>query len=379
METLRFDIYSLAALVFHCGFMILYLFSVRQERRDHLILLGCAFTMLLGWYLSTFFQETGIFAAYPAIIGWPTIFIPLLAPSLYFYVVALSSQKPWERREQSRWHLYIAVFIVLLEVPFAISSGDVKLLKIHDFHARPEGIIGLWFWMSWLSNVLLLIQLGVYILLALRRLLHHAVRIQHLFSNLENRTLLWLRNYLILMCTLWLMGLIEFVDLPSDYSWIIHIAWMMTFSLLAVRQKPVFELNVPAEQEVEETTAEPDAKPSKSSLSEDRRKRVADKLRHAMEQEHLYRDADLTLRKLSDKIGVSTHHISETLRDEIGQNFYDFINNCRIKEACNLLTATEDATIDIAFAVGFNSRSTFSAAFKKHEGTSPAAYRKSAA
>ncbi|GHF22152.1 hypothetical protein GCM10017044_15330 [Kordiimonas sediminis] len=96
-----------------------------------------------------------------------------------------------------------------------------------------------------------------------------------------------------------------------------------------------------------------------------------------MQEEHSYRDPDLTLRKLSDILNISTHHISETLRDEIGQNFYDFVNSCRIAEACNLLKTTDMGTIDIAFAVGFNSRSTFSAAFKKHQKTSPSTYRKS--
>jgi AraC-like DNA-binding protein len=60
-------------------------------------------------------------------------------------------------------------------------------------------------------------------------------------------------------------------------------------------------------------------------------------------------------------------------------NFYEFINNYRIKEAKEILTAdsNQEKTIsDIFLAVGFNSKSVFNTFFKKNVGLTPSEFRK---
>jgi AraC-like DNA-binding protein len=60
-------------------------------------------------------------------------------------------------------------------------------------------------------------------------------------------------------------------------------------------------------------------------------------------------------------------------------NFYEFINNYRIKEAKAILVAdkNQEKTIsDVFVAVGFNSKSVFNTFFKKNVGLTPTEYRK---
>lgn len=57
------------------------------------------------------------------------------------------------------------------------------------------------------------------------------------------------------------------------------------------------------------------------------------------------------------------------------QNFTDFLNEYRIKQACILLTQGTSVS-DTAFLVGFNSLPYFSATFKRLKKCSPSAYRK---
>ena len=57
------------------------------------------------------------------------------------------------------------------------------------------------------------------------------------------------------------------------------------------------------------------------------------------------------------------------------QAFFDFVNAHRIEAAKHQLTNDNDTTLAVALDVGFNSRSTFNAAFSKHAGTTPSAYR----
>lgn len=93
----------------------------------------------------------------------------------------------------------------------------------------------------------------------------------------------------------------------------------------------------------------------------------------------LYLQSDLSLSKLSKKVGKSTQLISSVINEHARRNFNDYINYYRIQEAKTLLSnhESEKYTISsIAFDMGFSSLSSFNSAFKKFEDTTPSAYRK---
>lgn len=92
-----------------------------------------------------------------------------------------------------------------------------------------------------------------------------------------------------------------------------------------------------------------------------------------------YKDPELTLKTLSDTLHVSTQVLSMSINQCGKMNFNSFINHHRIEESLRLLTreAYQHQTIaSIAFEVGFNSISSFNAAFKKQTGKTPQEYRK---
>jgi len=105
--------------------------------------------------------------------------------------------------------------------------------------------------------------------------------------------------------------------------------------------------------------------------------RIHAKLEKALDVELLYRDPDLTLRQLSDAVGVTEHRVSEILNQHQQTSFYDFVNGRRIEEAKRLLLEEpERSVLDVALDVGFNSKSTFYAIFKKLTDQSPIAFRR---
>jgi AraC-like DNA-binding protein len=82
---------------------------------------------------------------------------------------------------------------------------------------------------------------------------------------------------------------------------------------------------------------------------------------------------------LADQLKVSMHHLSQVINEQYGLNFSDFINQYRIEEMKTKLTNTRYHHFkieQIAFDTGFNSKSTFQAAFKKFTGRTPSEYRK---
>jgi AraC-like DNA-binding protein len=95
--------------------------------------------------------------------------------------------------------------------------------------------------------------------------------------------------------------------------------------------------------------------------------------------EKLYLEPDLSLSKLNKRLGKSTQSISSVINQYGRRNFNDYINYYRIQDAKALLSKgeSEKYTISsIAFDMGFSSLSSFNSAFKKFEGTTPSAYRK---
>ena len=102
----------------------------------------------------------------------------------------------------------------------------------------------------------------------------------------------------------------------------------------------------------------------------------SEKLENAMFEKSLYKNPNLTLQDLSKEINISSHQLSQFLNNNLGKNFTSFVNEFRINEACRIITSTDKLTLEsVGYDVGFNSKSTFFAAFKKHTGTTPLNYQ----
>ncbi|WP_316820395.1 helix-turn-helix domain-containing protein [Pedobacter gandavensis] len=100
------------------------------------------------------------------------------------------------------------------------------------------------------------------------------------------------------------------------------------------------------------------------------------KLEKIMSDQAIYRNPDLKLGDLSKSVHVSSHQLSQFLNEHLGKNFTTFVNEFRIDEACRIISTDQRLTLEsIGYEVGFNSKSTFFAAFKKLKGTTPLSYQ----
>ncbi|HOO72943.1 MAG TPA: helix-turn-helix domain-containing protein [Spirochaetota bacterium] len=97
----------------------------------------------------------------------------------------------------------------------------------------------------------------------------------------------------------------------------------------------------------------------------------------SVDKEMVYRDRDLSLQSFSHGLGVNAYILSTILNERLGKNFRGFINASRVREAKALLESRPDMSVlEIAYEVGFNSKSSFYTAFSSETGCSPAEYRK---
>lgn len=106
-------------------------------------------------------------------------------------------------------------------------------------------------------------------------------------------------------------------------------------------------------------------------------KELKDQLSLLMDQERPYLDSDLNLDGLASMLNISRHQTSQLINEHFNKNFCDFINRYRVMEAKRLLIeeGTKLNMEHIGYKCGFNNRSSFYRAFKKHEGMAPSEYQ----
>jgi AraC-like DNA-binding protein len=103
------------------------------------------------------------------------------------------------------------------------------------------------------------------------------------------------------------------------------------------------------------------------------------RIRLHMETVKPYLDPNFVISMLSDAVSIPVYHISKTINNRFQKNFNEFINSYRVDEAKRKLSEPgqcQATILDIAYKVGFNSKSTFNNAFKKITNMTPTQYKK---
>ncbi len=102
------------------------------------------------------------------------------------------------------------------------------------------------------------------------------------------------------------------------------------------------------------------------------------KLDKLMGEDELFRDANLTMPKVANSLKILPNKLSLLLNDNMNVSFSNYLNEKRILAAQNSIRENLNLSFEtIGYDCGFNSKSAFYAAFRKHAGTTPAQFRKS--
>ena len=123
----------------------------------------------------------------------------------------------------------------------------------------------------------------------------------------------------------------------------------------------------------------PKSKYIHSKLSKEDKEQYLEMVINYLEKEKVYRQANLTIGELAQKIDIPKHHLSQVINEKMNCSFLDFINQYRVAEAKEYLETNDLSQltiVEIRRKVGFNAKSTFYAAFKKYTNCTPGDYRK---
>lgn len=115
---------------------------------------------------------------------------------------------------------------------------------------------------------------------------------------------------------------------------------------------------------------------SPRSLSSQQAQCIVDALDHNMQSKASYLDPELTLPKLSRKLGYPAKQISMAVNQVHQRNISKLINEYRIAHAQHALTTSEDPITQIYLNCGFQTKSNFNREFNRVTGMTPSQYRK---
>lgn len=89
-----------------------------------------------------------------------------------------------------------------------------------------------------------------------------------------------------------------------------------------------------------------------------------------------YDDAELTLAKVAEHVGLSEKYFTNRFTKETGETFSNYLTQLRIQKARELLRTTTFKSYEIGEMVGYRNAEHFTRMFKKETGYTPAQYRK---
>jgi AraC-like DNA-binding protein len=380
------------------------LVSKRSNRTANRLL---AATMLaFSIYLATdVYHATGFIEVFPHFFGAAHPMPFLFGPLVYLYAVTAADRT---RRLTPRDALHFIPFLAVVVdgLPVYLMSGADKLAFYHRIQTGdvPPTIA--------ITLPLKLLSGAIYATITLLFLRRHHDLVKASYSSVERVNLRWLLWLCGGAAVIWLIAVlsnvlestgIEQVGFGDDVIALAMAVMVYGIGYMGLRQPEIFrydtaEYRVPIELRVSRELQAPSPPPEtqegllpeseatspryeRSGLSDREAQRLQDRLTAIMENERPWRDSDLTLADLADRLGTTPHKLSEVLNSQLGLTFYDFVNGYRVREVQRRIAAGHARKVTmlaLALDAGFASKSTFNVVFKKHTQKTPSDYRQAA-
>ena len=351
------------------------------------------------WPLAAFFILSGVMTAVPAaavfLPAWQTHLVALMAPAfllqapaLWLYVQGLTSPTPWRLNLKHAWHLVPAGFGAVTAITILSLPPATRYALFLSDQAVNTPLADAASFCVLLCLLLWLVQSGIYLCKMVKRLTTYRQQLKNLFASNEQRELGWLSLLLTIVGSTWGVSLLIIIfgvmekDTGISNKVLVSLYFLLIWSLATwgLRQKPGFEGRYQAteptiKKQPQAEPPKPSAKYERSALGAEQEARIAQKIQIAMQEQQLYLDPALSLQKLAQHLAITPHYVSQALNNNLQQNFFDYVNQCRVIHAKPLILAGEMTVIDIAYTAGFNARSSFYKAFKRETGQTPTEFR----
>jgi AraC-like DNA-binding protein len=383
MESLSFENFITLIIVFVSWVLVAFLLTAKTKNKTS--------NILLAVFLIVNAQDSsGMFASlfvYPKFPGWgmiinSTVFFKM--PLLYLYVLSVIYSDFKLQKKHLLHALTWAINIIFLTPHFFAVDFDDKwaFLNENNIEKTPE---------IWASYILIHLQMVIYFIMCFVAIKKYKLLLLENYSNASLFNYKWLFQFILLfgieaaIATFKNVFLFVHLDMAlyiTQISVSIFALGFMTWIVLKALHSPELFRGININlQLVKELINKND--PSGILGIENNESELDEivMLKNHMMKGEPYLDATLTIEDLSKQMNFATKDLSILINHHLNKHFFDFVNGYRIRKAMDILKnpdKKELTILEILYEVGFNSKSSFNTAFKKHTNQTPTQYREKA-
>jgi AraC-like DNA-binding protein len=300
-------------------------------------------------------------------LGSPFAFV--YAPAFYLYLRTFAAGQIHNAKRASAHFIPFVVYMVYILLAFLpLTTDEKRTLLQHGGLLSPA--------LYQFLIISLHIQVLVYVVLSLHQILRFRNRLKDQFASADKLNFSWISSISGVILCLWLLDLLRFFasyfleNIRNSLEIALFTGFLIFCNFFLFKAWSYRFISI--EEDVRN-----DGK--KLSLSELIRTKYQQQLIQFMTEHKPFLDPEITLTELANRVHIPPRSLSEVINISFGQNFYDFINTFRIRESQRLIATDDDpdkTILEVLFEVGFNSKSSFNTAFKKHTGMTPTEYRR---
>lgn len=316
----------------------------------------------------------------PSNLGmFKNMFVFLQIPVFYLYVLSVC-YSDFKLKPQHLLHAIPFIITNLALVPRFYGVDNAS--KIFFIENR-QNMMELKF-----NHILLHVQMIIYFVAVFRVLRKSKTLYLENYAGKNINSYNWLFQFTVVLCIVYGIALLKNILKFSDYVYIsegikagllLLSLFIICWYLFKALNHPELFRNVDSKLKLvsEMVSEEKNNEEPVTSNSEYNEELL--KLKNYMVEKKPFLNSSLTIQEVSGEIEIPVRELSLLINHQLGQHFYDFVNTYRIEHAMDILkdeTKSKVTVLEILYEVGFNSKSSFNTAFKKHTGTTPTLYRK---
>lgn len=353
--TITIDSLLQVVIIFQSFLLALFLFLHKKGKQVSKRLLGTILFVLAWQMLGIFLGNIGVrqtfFESVNCLYGF------LYGPLFFLYTNSLS-KNDFSLRSLDALHL----------TPFAVSAIAIVATDGHFCQPRV--------YLAYVTSIL------IYFVLSYFQIRRYQKVVKNNYSRAEMMRLDWLFWAFVLFSIIIAADIFSFallfLNIPNSFLdilvFILILVFINTLYFKGLQQADIFR----GFSEEDARLSDEIHKPAKVHLSDPGLEDQVYQLEMHMKLEKPYRNPNLSISELAEQIGIPKRRLSELINSCFQQNFVDFINTHRIEEAKHRLHHPNDekeTILEVMYAVGFNSKSSFNTIFKKKTGMTPSAFK----
>ncbi len=371
---MRFGVFEILGIIAAAQLLLLTIFLVTQKKGNRLrnkILATFLITSALI-IIDLLHMRFQLHLKFPYFLLSGFSFTFLQGPLLYFYAKTATDRDFVFKKVHLVHLLPFLLFWACMVIVYHSKPLEVKLDLIASNYLR------YWAGME-IIYLFLHFQIIAYLAVALRNL--RRFRCQYI-NRVKELSLNWLTFGLSVFLIMWSVHLIiqligKVVELPLILYFAFSFLCMALYFIFA--NLAVFKSLRQPELILGETLTTEKLKYENSTLTSAESEQILKQLLEYMDAQKPYLHPSVSIDEIARALHIPSRHLSQAINEKLNQHFFDFINRYRIEEAKRLIsdsTGNRKNMLEILYEIGFNSKSAFNSAFKKHTDMTPREFKK---